>query len=103
MTTNLRGAALLRDPRLNKSTAFSEIERNALGLVGLVPEGIDSQDSQIQRVLMELTQKPSQLEKYLYFSQLQETNETLFYRVLMSDPARFLPGRLHAGGWRRLP
>lgn len=43
MTTTLRGIALLRDPRLNKSTAFTESEREALGLVGLVPEGIDNE------------------------------------------------------------
>ena len=42
MTTTPRGLALLRDPHLNKSTAFTEAEREALGLVGLLPEGIDS-------------------------------------------------------------
>jgi malate dehydrogenase (oxaloacetate-decarboxylating)(NADP+) len=91
MTTKLRGEALLRDPHLNKSSAFSEAEREALGLVGLVPEGLDRADSQLQRVLLELAQKSSRLEQYVYFSQLQETDETLFYRMLMSDPARFLP------------
>jgi malate dehydrogenase (oxaloacetate-decarboxylating)(NADP+) len=49
MTTTLRGAALLRDPRLNKSTAFTESEREALGLVGRVPEGIDTEETQITR------------------------------------------------------
>ncbi|HEY2107485.1 MAG TPA: NAD-dependent malic enzyme [Candidatus Binataceae bacterium] len=91
MTTTLRGVALLRDPRLNKSTAFTESEREELGLLGLVPEGIDSEETQIQRVLLELTQKPNDLEKYIYLSQLQDTDETLFFRVLMSDPAHFLP------------
>ena len=97
MTTKLRGAALLRDPHLNKSTAFSEAEREALGLLGLVPEaferpeGFNGENSQLQRVLTELERKPSPLEKYVYFAHLQSTDETLFYRVLMSDPARFLP------------
>ena len=91
MTTTLRGVALLRDPRLNKSTAFTESEREGLGLLGLVPEGIDTEETQIQRVLLQLTQKPNDLEKYIYLSQLQDTDETLFYRVLMSDPAHFLP------------
>ena len=91
MTTTLRGIALLRDPRLNKSTAFTESEREALGLVGLVPEGIDNEDTQIQRALLQLGQKPTDLEKYIYLSQLQDTDETLFYRLLMSDPAHFLP------------
>ena len=91
MTTTLRGLALLRDPQLNKSTAFTESEREALGLLGLLPEGIDSEETQIQRVHLQLSQKPNDLEKYIYLSQLQDMDETLFFRVLMSDPAQFLP------------
>jgi malate dehydrogenase (oxaloacetate-decarboxylating)(NADP+) len=91
MKTKLGGVALLRDPRLNKSTAFTEDEREALGLVGLVPEGIDSEETQIQRVRLQLGQKPTDLEKYICLSQLQDTDEILFYRILMSDPAQFLP------------
>ncbi len=91
MTNTPRGLALLRDPQLNKSTAFSETEREAFGLVGLLPEGIDSEETQIQRVHIQLSQKPNDLEKYIYLSQLQGTDETLFFRVLMSDPAQFLP------------
>jgi malate dehydrogenase (oxaloacetate-decarboxylating)(NADP+) len=66
MTTKLWGDALLRDPHLNKSAAFSEAERQAMGLVGLLPEGIDSEEIQIQRILQELEQKPSSLEKYIF-------------------------------------
>ena len=91
MTSTPRGLALLRDPRLNKSTAFTEAEREALGLVGLVPEGIDSEDTQAQRTMLQLGQKPTDLEKYIFLSQLQDSDETLFYRLLMSDPAKFLP------------
>src|ERR1700732_3548096 len=91
MNTTLRGLALLRDPRLNKSTAFTEAEREALGLVGLVPEGIDSEDTQAQRTMLQLGQKPPDLEKYIFLSQLQDSDETLFYRLLMADPAKFLP------------
>ena len=91
MATKLNGVSVLRDPRLNKSTAFTESEREGLGLVGLVPEGIDSEDTQIQRALLQLGQKPTDLEKYIYLSQLQDIDETLFYRLLMSDPASFLP------------
>jgi malate dehydrogenase (oxaloacetate-decarboxylating)(NADP+) len=85
------GLALLRDPHLNKSTAFTEAEREARGLIGLLPEGIDTDETQIQRVHLQLAQKPNDLEKYIYLSQLQDKDETLFFRVLMSDPARFLP------------
>ncbi len=91
MTTKLRGQDLLRDPRLNKSIAFTEVEREALGLLGLVPEVIESEEIQLQRVLMQLAQSPSDLDKYIYLSALQDTDETLFYRLLTSDPARFLP------------
>ena len=86
-----RGLALLRDPHLNKSTAFTEDEREALGLLGLLPEGIDSAEAQIQRVHLQLARKPNDLEKYIYLSQLQDKDETLFFRVLMSDPTKFLP------------
>ncbi len=91
MTSTPHGLALLRDPQLNKSTAFTESEREALGLLGLVPEGIDSEETQLQRVHLQLAQKPNDLEKYIYLSQLQDTDETLFYRVLMSDTSQFLP------------
>jgi malate dehydrogenase (oxaloacetate-decarboxylating)(NADP+) len=90
MTTR-RGADLLHDPRRNKSTAFSEAEREALGLVGLLPEGIDDLETQLRRALAQLDGKTTDLERYIYLSQLQDTDETLFYKVVMSDPARFLP------------
>ncbi|HVC97714.1 MAG TPA: NAD-dependent malic enzyme [Pirellulales bacterium] len=86
-----RGADLLHDPRLNKSTAFTEAERQALGLVGLVPEGMDTEERQLHRVHLQLGQKTTDLERYVYLSSLQDTNETLFYRALMSDPALFMP------------
>ena len=85
-----RGAGLLHDPRLNKSSAFTEAEREALGLVGLLPEGVDDLDTQLRRALVQLDAKTTDLERYIYLSQLQDTDETLFYRVLMSDPARFM-------------
>jgi len=91
MTTRLRGADLLRDPHQNKFTGFTEPERVALGLEGLVPERIEGLDTQIQRVLLQLEQRTSPLEKYLYLSELQDIDETLFYKVLTSDPARMLP------------
>ncbi len=86
-----RGIDLLRDPHLNKATAFTEAEREALGLTGLLPAGVDTEENQVQRALQQLGQKPTDLERYIYLIQLLEANETLFYRVLMSEPARFLP------------
>jgi malate dehydrogenase (oxaloacetate-decarboxylating)(NADP+) len=86
-----RGIELLHDPVLNKATAYTEAERQALGLVGLVPDVTESEDLQLRRVLQQLGNKPTDLERYIYLLQLLDNDETLFYRTLMSDPARFLP------------
>jgi malate dehydrogenase (oxaloacetate-decarboxylating)(NADP+) len=86
-----RGMALLRDPYLNKSCAFSEIEREQLGLTGLLPEAIDSEEAQIRRILGDLDRKSSDLERYIYLCGLQNDDETLFYRLLRADLPRFLP------------
>lgn len=86
-----RGADLLHDPALNKSTAFTEDERQALGLVGLVPDKTETEDLQLQRVLLQLSHKTLDMDRYVYLVNLLDHDETLFYRTLMSDPARFLP------------
>ena len=90
-TTTKRGADLLHDPALNKSTAFTEAERQALGLVGLVPDATETEDLQLQRVLLQLSHKTTDIDRYIYLVNLLDHDETLFYRTLMSDPARFLP------------
>jgi malate dehydrogenase (oxaloacetate-decarboxylating)(NADP+) len=86
-----RGIDILHDPAINKSTAYTEAERQALGLVGLVPDVTESEDLQLHRVLQQLGDKPTDLERYIYLISLLDNDETLFYRTLMSDPARFLP------------
>jgi malate dehydrogenase (oxaloacetate-decarboxylating)(NADP+) len=91
MTVAKRGIELLHDPLLNKSTAFTDAEKEALGLVGLVPDVTETEDLQLQRVMLQLAQKPTDLERYIYLINLLDHNETLFYRTVMSDPARFLP------------
>lgn len=90
MTTNMQGVELLRNPSVNKGTAYTEAEKESLGLVGLVPDVTESIDTQLSRVLWQLKQKTSDLERYIYLMNLLEIDETLFYRTLMSDPARFL-------------
>ena len=90
-TTTKRGADLLHDPALNKSTAFTEAERQALGLVGLVPDATETEDLQLKRVLLQLSHKTTDIDRYIYLVNLLDHDETLFYRTLMSDPARFLP------------
>jgi malate dehydrogenase (oxaloacetate-decarboxylating)(NADP+) len=86
-----RGVDVLRDAELNKSTAFTEAEKEALGLVGLVPDVTETEDLQLQRVLMQLGHKTTDLDRYIYLVNLLDHDETLFYRTVMSDPARFLP------------
>src|SRR5208282_1077412 len=90
-TTSLRGIDVLNNPRLNKGTAFTQKEREDLGLVGLLPAGIETIDRQVERVLGHLAQKPTDLERYIYLIGLADRNETLFYKVVMSDPLHFLP------------
>jgi malate dehydrogenase (oxaloacetate-decarboxylating)(NADP+) len=91
MRTDKRGMELLRDPSLNKSTAFTEAEKQALGIVGLVPDVTETQDLQLSRVMMQLGHKSTDIDRYIYLVNLLDHNEALFYRALMSDPARFLP------------
>src|SRR6202140_508828 len=91
MTTNKRGIELLHDPSLNKSTAFTEAEKQALGIVGLVPDVTETEELQLRRVMMQLSEKNTDLDRYIYLINLLDHNETLFYRTVMSDPARFLP------------
>ena len=86
-----RGIDILHDPVLNKATAYTEAERQALGLVGLVPDVTETEDLQLRRVLQQLGHKTTDLERYIYLVNLLDNDETLFYRTLMSDPARFLP------------
>src|SRR5215472_13238979 len=86
-----RGIDLLHDPVLNKATAYTEAEREALGLMGLVPDVTESEDLQLQRVLQQLGHKTTDLDRYIYLVNLLDNDETLFYRTVMSDPARFLP------------
>jgi malate dehydrogenase (oxaloacetate-decarboxylating)(NADP+) len=77
-----RGIALLRDPALNKGTAFTERERDALGLRGLLPPHVLSQAEQVQRVLEHLRRLPDDLDKYVALNALHDRNEALFFRVV---------------------
>ncbi len=87
----LRGVALLDDPIRNKGTAFTSEERHRYGLEGLLPHAVENLDRQVERVMEHLDAKPNDLERYIYLIGLSDRNETLFYRAVMSDPARFIP------------
>jgi malate dehydrogenase (oxaloacetate-decarboxylating)(NADP+) len=85
------GYDLLRNPRLNKGTAFTDQERRARHIEGLLPPASVTIELQVARLHAELSNLDNDLQKYLLLSDLQARNETLFYAVLMSDPASFMP------------
>src|SRR3954464_1416423 len=92
-----RGVDLLRDPLLNKGSAFTEAERNALGLRGLFPPHISTQEEQIARFMRSLQRLPDDLEKYIALNALHDRNEALFFRVLCDhidemQPIVYTPG-----------
>lgn len=85
------GYALLRDPVLNKGTAFTEEERRKHGLEGLLPPVPNTLEAQIARIHGELENLDNDLQKYLLLSDLRGRNETLYFAVLMGDPAKYMP------------
>jgi malate dehydrogenase (oxaloacetate-decarboxylating)(NADP+) len=86
-----RGEVILQDPTMNKGTAFSEMERDALGIRGLLPPRVFSEDEQLVRVMSNYRRKTSDLERYIYLIALQDRNETLFYRTLMEHIDEMMP------------
>ena len=85
------GAALLHDPRLNKGTAFTDEERDALGLRGLLPPRILDIEQQLERVTRNVRGKPSDLDRFIYLVGLQDRNETLFYRLILEHMVELMP------------
>lgn len=85
------GYQILRDPRLNKGTAFSVEEREKFKLKGILPDTIETLATQILRVEEQLDNFEKPLNKYVYLMQLLDTNETLFFKAVTSDPAKILP------------
>jgi len=85
------GYDLLYNPRLNKGTAFTETQRRAYGLEGLLPPAVTNIELQVARRRAEITNLDDDLLKYLVLSDLQARNETLFYAIVMSDPATYMP------------
>jgi len=82
---------LLHDPALNKETAFTEEERDELGLRGLLPPRVQSQTEQMLRVVANVRKKSSDLERYIFLVELQNRNETLFYRTLLDHLEEMMP------------
>jgi malate dehydrogenase (oxaloacetate-decarboxylating) len=88
---SLRGVRLLNHPALNKGTAFSEDERSELGLHGLLPPRVESLDVQVGRAYQAYRRKDDDLERHIYLRALQDTNEVLFYRLLLGHIEEMTP------------
>jgi len=86
-----RGIALIQDPARNKGTAYSEAERETLGLRGLLPPRVTTIEEQVRRVLAAVARKPDAIEKYIYLVALQDRNETLFFRVVAERLEELMP------------
>jgi malate dehydrogenase (oxaloacetate-decarboxylating) len=82
---------LLDTPLLNKGTAFTENERTALGLHGLLPPQIETLDQQVVRAYDAFRRKSDDLERHIYLRALQDTNEVLFYRLLLDHVEEMMP------------
>jgi len=85
------GVELLRDPALNKGTAFTQSERDALGLRGLLPPRVTSEQLQAMRVLENLRASPDPLAQYVYLAELHDRNEGLFFRTIIDNLEETLP------------
>lgn len=87
----LRGYEIIREPILNKGTAFSPEERLSLGLEGLLPSHYNTMDQQVRRIYTSIGKNPTDLDKYVSLSALQDRNEHLYYRVLVDHLEEFMP------------
>ena len=85
------GEELLHDPLLNKGTAFTEAERAALGLRGLLPPHVHTLEEQAARVMDNYRNKQTDLERYIHLVSLQDRNETLFYKVVGDRIEEMMP------------
>jgi malate dehydrogenase (oxaloacetate-decarboxylating) len=91
LQVSLSGFNLINSPRLNKGTAFSEGERDVFDLHGLLPPHVGTLDEQIARRLHALERQPTPFSKYAFLRDLQDTNETLFYTLVVRNVEQMLP------------
>ena len=87
----LRGSSVLSSPMLNRGTAFTQAEREALGLTGLLPDGVSTIEGQLRRVYAQYLRQPDDLAKSLHLGQVRNRNEVLFYRLLTEHIHEMLP------------
>jgi malate dehydrogenase (oxaloacetate-decarboxylating) len=88
---SLEGFDLINSPRWNKGTAFDEQERDVFSLHGLLPPHIGTLDDQLERRVQALSNQPTPFSKYSFLRDLQDTNETLFYALIIRNVRQILP------------
>jgi malate dehydrogenase (oxaloacetate-decarboxylating) len=91
LQVSLSGFSLINSPRLNKGTAFSDHERDVFDLHGLLPPHVGSLDEQLERRVKALEKQPTPFAKYSFLRDLQDTNETVFYALLVRNVEQMLP------------
>src|SRR5579864_1063515 len=89
--TKARGMAVLASPLLNKGTAFSTEEREALGLTGLLPPAISTLDDQAEGAYTQYQRLPDALSKNIYLTALHDRNDVLFFRLLSDHLREMIP------------
>ena len=90
-TMEKKGVEVIKDRKISKSTAFTADDRKRLGLRGLLPYSISTQDKQKHRVIENIRKKESNIEKYIFLSALQDRNERLFYKTVIDYLPELLP------------
>jgi malate dehydrogenase (oxaloacetate-decarboxylating) len=91
LPTGFRGIDLLDTPIWNKGTAFDDSERNAFGLNGLLPPRVESIAEQVTRGYAAFKAKSTDFERHIYLRQLQDSNVTLFYRLMLEHIEEMMP------------
>lgn len=89
--TRLRGLEIIRDPFLNKGTAFSERERDMLGLRGLIPPVFNPIEKQLVRQKASWEKMTSNMQKYVWLERMHNRNETLYYRFILENIGEAMP------------
>jgi malate dehydrogenase (oxaloacetate-decarboxylating) len=85
------GPSLLETPLLNKGSAFTKRERESFNLVGLLPPRYESIEEQVERCYMQYSSCTTAMNKHIYLRSIQDTNETLFYRLVHENLEEMLP------------
>ena len=89
--TSISGKSLLTIPQLNKSTAFTHEERRAFGLLGKLPNRVESLDEQVKRAYLQFSSYQTRLQQNIYLNNLNDKNQILFYKLVSRHLAEMLP------------